>query len=68
MVVAVIGLGILTGMIAGTTALIYGYSFLTALGIYALSGSLIAATSIVLICAIRTVHRFWVRRRHAYPG
>ncbi|WP_425082467.1 hypothetical protein [Ruegeria arenilitoris] len=68
MVVAVIGLGILTGMIAGAAALIFGYSFLTALGIYALSGSVIAATSIVLVCAVRTAHRFWMRRRHAYPG
>lgn len=68
MVVAVIGLGIMTGMIAGTIALICGYSFLAALGIYALFGSLTAAAAIFLACTFRTVRRFWIRRRHAYPG
>ncbi|SLN75867.1 hypothetical protein [Ruegeria meonggei] len=68
MVIAVIGLGIMTGMITGTIALIYGYSFLTALGVYALFGSLTTTTGIFLACAFRTVRRFWIRRRHAYPG
>ncbi len=52
MILGFIAIGVLTGLFAGTAALIAGYSILMALWIYTLSGCLVVASGLLIACTI----------------
>lgn len=67
MILGIIGVGILTGLFAGTTALIAGHSILMALGLYTLFGTLTVLGGVLLTYTIQSAVQFR-QRRQALPG
>ena len=67
MILGIIGLGIIAGFTAGSTALFAGYSILMSLWFYSLAGCLTVLSGVLLAHTVQSLICHW-QRHQAYPG